>query len=142
MGGVERVTLTTPSLPSHDHALAATPSDGNSVDPTNRVLAAGVSGGGSTSTVNAGITVSGDIVIGTGPTAKTYNIQNGVTTSTGTISGGSGGATSTYSNTAPTVTMNDASIGNTGGGQSHENMPPFLILSYHIAMVGTFPSRN
>ena len=30
----------------------------------------------------------------------------------------------------------------TGGGQSHANMPPFLVINFIIALVGIFPSRN
>ena len=29
-----------------------------------------------------------------------------------------------------------------GGGQSHSNMPPYLVLNFCIAMQGIFPSRN
>ncbi|SMB83897.1 phage tail protein [Deinococcus hopiensis] len=29
-----------------------------------------------------------------------------------------------------------------GGGQPHENRPPFLVLNYIIALQGIFPSRN
>ncbi len=29
-----------------------------------------------------------------------------------------------------------------GGGQAHDNMPPFLVLNYCIALQGIFPSRN
>lgn len=35
-----------------------------------------------------------------------------------------------------------SSIGQTGGGQSHENMQPFLVANYCIALTGLFPSRN
>lgn len=31
---------------------------------------------------------------------------------------------------------------NTGGGQSHENMQPYLAINYCIALEGIFPSRN
>ncbi len=31
---------------------------------------------------------------------------------------------------------------NTGGGQAHNNMPPFLVLRWCIAVTGTFPPRN
>ena len=31
---------------------------------------------------------------------------------------------------------------NTGGGQPHENMSPFLVLNFVIALQGIFPSRN
>lgn len=29
-----------------------------------------------------------------------------------------------------------------GGGQAHENMPPFLVINYCIALVGVFPSES
>ena len=35
-----------------------------------------------------------------------------------------------------------ATLGNVGGGQSHQNMQPFLTLSFCIALQGIFPSRN
>ena len=45
---------------------------------------------------------------------------------------------------AISVTVNSASTTNgfTGGDQPHENMPPFLVLNYIIALQGIFPSRN
>ena len=33
-------------------------------------------------------------------------------------------------------------IGNTGGGQAHNNMQPFLVMNYVICLSGIFPSRN
>lgn len=33
-------------------------------------------------------------------------------------------------------------VANSGGGQSHENRQPLLAISYVIALVGVFPSRN
>ena len=33
-------------------------------------------------------------------------------------------------------------ISNVGGSQPHENMSPFLVLNYVIALQGIFPSRN
>ena len=33
-------------------------------------------------------------------------------------------------------------VANTGGGQSHENMQPFLAVNFCIALQGLFPSRN
>ena len=38
--------------------------------------------------------------------------------------------------------LNSGSIGNTGGTQSHNNMPPYTTVNYIIALVGVFPSRN
>lgn len=45
---------------------------------------------------------------------------------------------------APTqnVSMNAAMVGKKGGGQAHENRPPYLTLNYIIALEGIFPSQN
>lgn len=40
------------------------------------------------------------------------------------------------------VAMNAAMVGNVGGSQPHENMQPYLVLNYVIALQGVFPSRN
>lgn len=44
--------------------------------------------------------------------------------------------------TASSTTMRANMVANNGGGQSHENMQPFLALGFCIAMQGLFPSRN
>jgi microcystin-dependent protein len=33
-------------------------------------------------------------------------------------------------------------VGNVGGSQAHQNMQPFLTLTFCIALIGVFPSRN
>ena len=38
-------------------------------------------------------------------------------------------------------TMNPASVTSAGGSQSHYNMPPYLTLTFIIALQGIFPSR-
>jgi len=38
--------------------------------------------------------------------------------------------------------MNPQCIGPTGGSQPHENMSPYLVLNFVIALQGIFPSRN
>jgi microcystin-dependent protein len=38
--------------------------------------------------------------------------------------------------------MNASAMGNTGGSQPHNNMPPFLCISFIIALQGIFPTRN
>jgi len=42
--------------------------------------------------------------------------------------------------TTPIVVMDDASIMNTGGGQSHNIRQPYLVVHCTIALVGVFPS--
>jgi len=39
-------------------------------------------------------------------------------------------------------TMAPNTLGNTGGSQAHQNMQPFLTLTFCIALIGIFPSRN
>lgn len=40
------------------------------------------------------------------------------------------------------VDMAPAMVGNTGGSQAHNNMQPYLVVSFAIALRGLFPSRN
>ena len=40
------------------------------------------------------------------------------------------------------VAMHPQAVSNTGGSQPHENMQPYLVLNYIIALQGIFPSRN
>ena len=42
----------------------------------------------------------------------------------------------------PAVAMNPACIGAVGGNQPHENMSPYLVLNFIIALQGIFPSQN
>jgi microcystin-dependent protein len=46
-----------------------------------------------------------------------------------------------YNPTADTA-MNPATVGATGGSQPHENMSPYLVLNFVIALQGIFPSQN
>ena len=39
-------------------------------------------------------------------------------------------------------TMHPAAIGNAGGSQAHQNIEPYLVLNFCIALQGIFPSRN
>ena len=40
------------------------------------------------------------------------------------------------------VAMHPASVTTTGGSQAHDNMQPYAVLSFVIALQGIFPSRN
>ena len=42
----------------------------------------------------------------------------------------------------PTNLTHLSPVANTGGGQPHENMQPFLAVNFCIALQGLFPSRN
>lgn len=42
----------------------------------------------------------------------------------------------------PGATMSELAVDPAGGGSAHENMPPYLVLNFIIALVGTHPSPN
>lgn len=42
----------------------------------------------------------------------------------------------------PNTTMHASAVAIAGGGQAHDNMAPFLAVSYVIATQGIFPARN
>ncbi|MFD2563996.1 phage tail protein [Aquimarina rubra] len=62
----------------------------------------------------------------------------------GTGSGRSFTPTLGFNTATPDVTLNNQSVqtGNTGGGQSVNNMQPWLSCYYIICLQGVFPSRN
>ncbi len=47
-----------------------------------------------------------------------------------------------YQTASDGTTMNPSMIGIAGGSQPHENIQPYLALSFCIALEGIFPSRN
>ncbi|WP_309667140.1 tail fiber protein [Tabrizicola sp.] len=47
-----------------------------------------------------------------------------------------------YSTTSPDNAMNPGSISSVGGSQPHNNLQPYLVLNFIIALQGIFPSRN
>lgn len=51
------------------------------------------------------------------------------------------GAIAVYGGPA-NATLNAGAVQNAGGGGAHDNMQPFLTLTFAIALSGVFPSRN
>ena len=54
----------------------------------------------------------------------------------------SGALDKEYKVTGTVVPMNGNAVGLTGGSQPHDNLPPFLVINFYIAIQGIFPSRN
>ena len=50
-------------------------------------------------------------------------------------------AAATYASTA-NGTMNANALSHTGGSQSHNNMQPYLVIAFVIALYGVFPPRS
>jgi microcystin-dependent protein len=50
-------------------------------------------------------------------------------------------ATDPYGSSA-NAAMSVSGVSEEGGGQPHNNMPPYLVLNFVIALAGIFPSRN
>lgn len=82
--------------------------------------------------------------------SHTLNVNNGkagvaVPTTSNSIAAPvdiNGDAANGFSQTAPNTQMSPASIGATGGNDSHENRAPYLALNYVICLQGLFPQRN
>jgi microcystin-dependent protein len=53
-----------------------------------------------------------------------------------------GGALFTQTANGVDATLNAASLGVAGGNQPHDNMQPYLCVTFVIALEGIFPSRN
>lgn len=53
-----------------------------------------------------------------------------------------GAADNFYAPLAAATPLQPATVSNSGGGQPHNNMQPYLTLNFCIAIVGIFPSQN
>lgn len=54
-----------------------------------------------------------------------------------------GSAVSCYTNVAPTIALNNAMIGFSGGGsQPHDNRQPYVAMNWIISLFGIFPSQG
>jgi microcystin-dependent protein len=55
---------------------------------------------------------------------------------------GSSAAMKLYGTGTPNMAMDPNAITRVGGGQPHDNLPPFVALSYIVSLFGIFPSQN
>lgn len=53
-----------------------------------------------------------------------------------------GGANNFYAPLANQTPLHPSTIGNAGGSQPHDNMQPYLVLTFCMALQGAFPSQN
>ena len=76
--------------------------------------------------------------------AHTHTCQGNTTAAnTGTAAGNDWGAQAAnpFFNT-PNTPMGPSAVSMTGGSQPHNNMQPYLVINFVIALVGIFPSQN
>jgi microcystin-dependent protein len=74
----------------------------------------------------------------------THQAQGVSTNATSASASGNTWAASTQNpySTSPNTTLNPLTLSNTGGSQPHNNMPPYLVLNFIIALQGIFPTQN
>jgi microcystin-dependent protein len=75
---------------------------------------------------------------------STNNVAGAVGTPNGNFLAASSdpSVSSFYRPTSDGSTLNPQSIGLAGGNQPHNNMQPYLVINFSIALEGIFPSRN
>ncbi|MDB5035585.1 MAG: Microcystin dependent protein, partial [Chlorobi bacterium] len=74
---------------------------------------------------------------------STTNVAGALGTPNGNFLGASSDTNvAFYRPTSSGATLNPQSIGLAGGNQPHNNMQPYLVINFCIAMEGIFPSRN
>jgi microcystin-dependent protein len=78
----------------------------------------------------------------TGTTATAAGAQLGVGRYAASGKSGTSYDAYLYSSNQPTTGLAPQSVSVAGGNLSHNNMQPYLALSYCIAMTGVFPTRN
>lgn len=52
------------------------------------------------------------------------------------------GAAAFNSNPTTSIAMNEGVLPNTGGSQAHNNLQPYIVMNFIIALVGLYPSRS
>ncbi len=60
----------------------------------------------------------------------------------GNLWAGATGAINLYSSSAATAAMNAGAVSPVGGGQPHDNLSPFLAVSFIISLFGIFPAQT
>ena len=115
-GGAETVQLTASQMPSHNHSATA------------RITGATTtSGGAHTHNMTFGSNYAGgSSYVPVGPLYTPYSSDDG-DGGTRSFSTNSGGGAHTHD---VSITSSSITAGNKGGGQAHNNMPPYYVLAF------------
>jgi microcystin-dependent protein len=75
-----------------------------------------------------------------GHSANCVNAAGNQQDPTGHVWAGAQLGVNLFSNVAPSLAMHASLISPTGGSQPHENMSPYLVISFIISLFGVFPA--
>ncbi len=158
--GAASVTLSVANLPAHNHPIATAPQGNVAVTTGTGTLAAATSLTGVTATVaGSGLTLNGSNggTLGTAPgnaSLGTYTglvkIYSDAAPTVAMMAGSIGGtAPVSFGGTGPTTALSGApavalsgNTGLTGGNTSINTLPPYLAMTYFIAVRGVYPSQD
>lgn len=87
-------------------------------------------------------TIGVDAATAAGSNVSTATTSSVLGQSIGQPSSGSSFTVAMYGSTGPAAALAPQTIGNAGGSQAHNNLQPYLVLNFVIALQGVFPSRN
>ena len=68
--------------------------------------------------------------------------QNAATTVAATGNVFANSTVNAYNDAASLTSLDPGTISNVGGSQAHNNMSPYTVLTFCIALIGVFPSQN
>ncbi|TFH86516.1 phage tail protein [Billgrantia azerbaijanica] len=125
--GQERLTMSVAQMPTHSHAAAFTPSGSGGGDIEVTIPVSGNTSGNQNVPDASHSYLAGSPGGPNGAQMWSATMSQVATVKGVTASGGGGGGTVT--------------IGNTGGGQPIETLPPQLGVRYCLAVQGLYPSR-
>jgi microcystin-dependent protein len=87
-------------------------------------------------------TASGNNTVDAATNTNTATASTSLGQSIGTPPTGPAFTANMYGSGTPTVALAPQTIVPAGGNQPHDNMQPYTVLNYIIALVGVYPSRN
>jgi len=140
-GGLESVILTVDQMPTHNHPVSSStsPTATSTASWSNATIdVGGVPARAATGTTNTpnGSVSPAKAVDGLN-SIDIYGAEDGTT-----IPNGSATLSSLDISVNTTVSLSNLSTGDTGGSTAHQNMSPFTVVNFVIALDGVYPSRN
>ena len=124
-GGMKEVTLTTSQLPTHNHAVSIGSSGGHSHSGTTSTNSTGDYGKPGNLYLMTEVTSSGSYNVSAGDETSPWAAVRSINPSAISTAHSHSFTTSSNGSHSHSITISD-----TGGGQAHENRPPYYALAY------------